>query len=167
MVGDAHPICSIQPHFAIAARPTSCFLLATPPPTGRKSYFALCSPGLCPSFRLRTLNSRLSLPPPTRRKSGHASTFASLLRNRSLGPRLPFADLPLHYSTSVQLDAAASQKVPVVFHANSHVFWLGAVKLEMQQVRKGVGWAPPTTQLNTHVDPSRLKAVHKQFYPRG
>lgn len=39
---------------------------------------------------------------------------------------------------------------------------------DMRQVQEMLGHASiATTQLYTHVDPSRLKAIHKRFHPRG
>ena len=69
-----------------------------------------------------------------------------------------------HYAARVGISADVSP------HTLRHSFatHMLAGGADLRQVQEMLGHASiATTQIYTHVDPSRLKAVHKKFHPRA
>ena len=74
------------------------------------------------------------------------------------------------WELSEALCAACGAPPEVSPHTLRHSFatHLLAGGADLRQVQEMLGHASiATTQLYTHVDPTRLKAVHKKFHPRA
>jgi len=97
------------------------------------------------------------------RNSSHAAWVLLSHRGRRLR-RERIWELLKRYAVRVGVPRAVSP------HTMRHSFatHLLAGGADLRQVQEMLGHASiATTQIYTHVDPSRLKAIHKKFHPRG